>query len=28
MCIENLKCVALDVPQIIAIGVLVGNCEP
>ena len=24
MCIENLKCVALAVPEIIAIGVLVG----
>jgi len=28
MCIENLKCVALAVPEIIAIGVLVGGCEP
>jgi len=28
MCIENLKCVALAVPEIIAIGVLVGSCEP
>jgi len=24
MCIENLKCIALAVPEIIAIGVLVG----
>jgi len=24
MCIENLKCIALSVPEIIAIGVLVG----
>jgi len=28
MCIENLKCVALAVLDIIAIGVLVGGCEP
>jgi len=28
MCIENLKCVALAVSEIIAIGVLVGSCEP
>jgi len=28
MCIENLKYVALAVPVIIAIGVLVGGCEP
>ena len=28
MCIENLKCVALAVPEMIAIGVLVGDCEP
>jgi len=28
MCIENLKCVALAIPEIIAIGVLVGGCEP
>jgi len=28
MCIENLKCVALALPVIIAIGVLVGGCEP
>jgi len=28
MCIENLKCVALAVPEIITIGVLVGGCEP
>ena len=26
--IENLKCVALAIPEIIAIGVLVGGCEP
>ena len=26
MCIENLKCVALAVPEIIAIAVLVGGC--
>jgi len=25
MCIENLKCVALAIPEIIAIGVLVGG---
>jgi len=25
--IENLKCLALAVPEIIAIGVLVGGCE-
>ena len=28
MCTENLKCVALPVPEITAIGVLVGGCEP
>jgi len=28
MCIENLKCVALAVPEIIAIGVLVGVVKP
>jgi len=28
MCIENLKCVALAVPEIIAIGVLVGVVNP
>jgi len=28
MCIENLKCAALAIPEIIAIGVLVGGCEP
>ena len=28
MCIENLKCIDLAVPEIIAIGVLVGGCEP
>jgi len=28
MCIENLKCVVLAVPEIIAIGILVGGCEP
>jgi len=28
MCIENLKCVSLAVPEIIAIRVLVGGCEP
>ena len=28
MCIENLKCVTLAVPQIIAIGVLVGVVNP
>ena len=28
LCIESLKCVALAVPEIIAIGVLVGGCEP
>jgi len=28
MCIENLKCVTLAVPEIIAIGVLVGVVNP
>ena len=28
MCIENLKCVALAVPEIIAIAVLVGVVNP
>jgi len=28
MCIENLKCIALAVPKIIAIGVLVGVVNP
>jgi len=28
MCIENLKCIALSVPEIIAIGVLVGVVNP
>jgi len=28
MCTENLKCVALAVPEIIAIGVLVGVVNP
>ena len=28
MCIENLKCVALAVPEIIAIEVLVGGVNP
>jgi len=28
MCIENLKCVALAVSEIIAIGVLVGVVNP
>ena len=28
MCIENLKCVALAVPEIIVIGVLVGVVNP
>ena len=28
MCIENLKCVALAVPEIITIGVLVGVVNP
>jgi len=28
MCIENMKCVDLAVPEIIAIVVLVGGCEP
>jgi len=27
MCIENLKCIALAVPEIIAIGVLLGGCD-
>ena len=28
MCIENVKCIALAVPEIIAIGVLVGGVNP
>jgi len=28
MCIENLKCVALAIPEIIAIRVLVGAVNP
>ena len=28
MCIENLKCVALTIPEITATGVLVEGCEP
>ena len=28
MCIENLKCIALAVPEITVIGVLVGGCKP
>jgi len=28
MCIENFKCVALAIPEIIAIGVLVGVVNP
>jgi len=28
MCIENLKCVALAVPEIIVIGALVGVVNP
>jgi len=28
MCVENLKCVVLAVPEIIAIGVLVGVVNP
>jgi len=28
MCIENLKCISLAVPEIIAIGVLVGVVNP
>ena len=28
MCLENLKCIALAVPEIIAIGVLVGIVNP
>jgi len=28
MCIENLKCIALAVPEIIVIGVLVGVVNP
>jgi len=28
MCIENLICVATAVPEIIAIGVLVWDCQP
>jgi len=28
MCIENLKCVALAIPEIIVIGVLVGVVNP
>jgi len=27
-CPESLECIALAVPEIIAIGVLVGGCEP
>ena len=28
MCVENLKCVALAIPDIIVIGVLVGVVNP